>query len=449
MGKLTDAELLERFRAVLEKHGRGIGQNHYDRLDEHHKPGRKQLIERFGSWEQARERALAEVEAEEMAAEKESIPGNESTELTEEYGPDKGTLCSKSRRITTLEELLEYAKVDLSVWEVDRFVINRWEVGAKDADNTIQVSPLYQIKVWLKRKAPEPLAEALKSILAEIKEHAPRYPVLPAPSFYGDKYLYEIAIFDLHLAKLCWDKETGENYDTGIAEERYLHAVADLMGRVQGLPIERIVLPTGSDLLHVDNLYNTTTSGTQQDVDSRWQRAFCHAHKMLVTAIDSLARVAPVDVLIVPGNHDRERAFYIGEVLAAWYRNCDRVTVDNSPTPRKYMRYGTNLIGFTHGSEEKMDSLPLIMARERKQDWAETECREIHLGHLHKKREYRFNAGDTFNGIAVRVIPSLCSADSWHNERGYIGGIRAAEAYLWSYESGYAGHFSSNVIEVK
>jgi hypothetical protein len=33
--------------------------------------------------------------------------------------------------------------------------------------------------------------------------------------------------------------------------------------------------------------------------------------------------------------------------------------------------------------------------------------------------------------------------------RGYVKGQRAAEAYLWSFETGYAGHFSSNVLPKK
>ena len=42
---------------------------------------------------------------------------------------------------------------------------------------------------------------------------------------------------------------------------------------------------------------------------------------------------------------------------------------------------------FTHGSEEKRDSLPMLMANERKELWAETKFREWHLGHMHRKKE--------------------------------------------------------------
>jgi len=134
-------------------------------------------------------------------------------------------------------------------------------------------------------------------------------------------------------------------------------------------------------------------------------------------------------------------------VLSSWYRNSNRVKVDNSPSPRKYYRYGTNLIGYTHGNDERTDSLPLIMATEQPKNWSETKFHEFHTGHLHKRKETKFIAGDTYNGVMVRILSSLCSADAWHHSKGFVGNIKAAEAYLWNYNTGYSGHFSSNVIE--
>ena len=41
----------------------------------------------------------------------------------------------------------------------------------------------------------------------------------------------------------------------------------------------------------------------------------------MVTAIDYLKEIAPVDVVVISGNHDYERMFYAGDVIAGWYRN--------------------------------------------------------------------------------------------------------------------------------
>ena len=65
------------------------------------------------------------------------------------------TAASKGGRIQTLDQLLFACQVDLSVWMVDHWIANKWEVGAKDPETgEILVSPLWQIKAWLKRIEP-------------------------------------------------------------------------------------------------------------------------------------------------------------------------------------------------------------------------------------------------------------------------------------------------------
>jgi len=59
-----------------------------------------------------------------------------------------------SHRIHTLEELLQFTKVDLDKWKVERYLVNKWEVGAKDMHGNIVVEPLYQVKAWLVIKNP-------------------------------------------------------------------------------------------------------------------------------------------------------------------------------------------------------------------------------------------------------------------------------------------------------
>ena len=43
--------------------------------------------------------------------------------------------------------------------------------------------------------------------------------------------------------------------------------------------------------------------------------------KLIIDAANYLAEYAPVDIVIVQGNHDFERMFYAGEVLSAWFKN--------------------------------------------------------------------------------------------------------------------------------
>jgi len=65
---------------------------------------------------------------------------------------DKWTIVMPKTRIHTLQQLLDFCKVDLGVWEVERFIANKWEMGYKDNCGEPGVVPLYQIKAFLRRK---------------------------------------------------------------------------------------------------------------------------------------------------------------------------------------------------------------------------------------------------------------------------------------------------------
>lgn len=356
---------------------------------------------------------------------------------------------AKLTRVQTLEELLENARVDPNVWEVERHVVNQWEVGVKLKDTNgalvVHVEPLFQVKAWLHRiPGVTALRELHAMLLEDLAAHAPAYPVRVKAQG-AQPYLLEVSPFDLHVGKLAWGAEVDdENYDSKIAADVLDAAITDLLSKAAPFRPERILFPVGNDLLHTDGPGQMTTAGTPQDADTRHARIFRRATQLMIRAIDRLELVAPVDVIIVPGNHDFSSSFKLGEVLSAWYRNAERVTVDNGPAARKYYRYGTCLLGFTHGSDEKHSDLPMILAQERPNDWSATTCRELHIGHLHKRKASSYNIADTHNGVIVRILPSLSGTDAWHARKGYVKGPRAMEAYLFHHDTGYAGHFSAN-----
>ena len=82
-------------------------------------------------------------------------PSGKLEEVVEidERGNDLQIVSDKSTRITTIEQLLEHCAVDLDVWSVERYVVNKWEVGSK-GEGGIEVEPLFQVKAWLVKKAP-------------------------------------------------------------------------------------------------------------------------------------------------------------------------------------------------------------------------------------------------------------------------------------------------------
>jgi hypothetical protein len=351
-----------------------------------------------------------------------------------------------SPRVLSLDELIRQAKVDLELWAIERHVINKWEAGAKDLEGNIVVKPLWQVKAWLRPLTEPPIIrEIWAAMLADIRAERSAKAKPLRLKLRGDRHLLELGVVDVHVGKLSWAEEVGQDYDVQLAETAFVEAVEDLLRKASGFPVEQIILLIGNDLFHVDNLLRTTTGGTPQDADSRYAKMFRRGRRMQSWALRRAAEIAPVVGKIIPGNHDRQSTFCLGEVLGAEFADHPNVTIDNSPNLRKYHRYGTNLLGWTHGSEEKHNDLPLIMAQERPQDWAETTHREFHLGHLHKAKETRYVAGDSFNGVRVRILPALTATDAWHYSKGYSD-RRCAEAYLFNHDTGYAAHFSGGIV---
>lgn len=247
--------------------------------------------------------------------------------------------------------------------------------------------------------------------------------------------LLEISIPDLHVGKMSWDKETGEDYDIDIAIKRYKDAVQSLISRVDYGTIDRILLPLGNDLLTVDNKMNTTTMGTPQSSDSRFGKIFRTVKTLMVDTIDKLSQIAPVDVLIVPGNHDEATMFTMGELLDVWYRESTQVKIYNSPKLRKYYHYYNNMLMFTHGDKEKHAELGLIAAHEEPKMWGATKFREVHIGHFHKNKTVQYTTGDEFPGFKIRILPSLSASDAWHYAQGYLS-AKAAKAFVWHQDQG-------------
>lgn len=356
-----------------------------------------------------------------------------------------------SERIVTAEQLLEMCRVDLSVWEIERQVVNKWEVGTKHPETgDVLVTPLIQVKVTLRRTASPTLLELRKLLVEDIRAEVHKgRPQVVRYKPNADGYLFEFPPVDLHMGKYTWDEETVANYDVDIAEDLFNQALDYLLNRAMRVTdgkIDRVLCLFGNDVSHIDDKSGQTTAGTRMDVDTRFIRVYrriCAIHRR---AVDILRQVAPVDIKIVPGNHDELTSFHLGEILTTRYEDTPHVTIDNGPKSRKYYDYGVNLFGFTHGDEEKVSELPLVMAREEPERWGRCPSREWHIGHKHIVENHTWHAQDLFSdkGVRVRRLASLTAHDHWHTRHAYMD-RRACEAFVFHKTAGFTDQFSMNV----
>jgi hypothetical protein len=255
------------------------------------------------------------------------------------------------------------------------------------------------------------------------------------------------SIFDLHLGKLSWGEETGEDYDINIAQDRFRQAINDLMNKASGYKVDEILFPVGNDIYNSDKAlpYSQTTAGTPQMDDTRWQKMFRIGVCLITEAIIKLSEIAPVKVPLVYSNHDFERVFYLGEVLTAVFANNPNVIIDNKPRVRKYYQFGKVLIATAHGHNEKPTELPLIMAQEVPDMWSTTWYREWLLGHLHHKYNLMTQTAKDYKGVQVRYLTSPSAPDAWHYNKAYIGSIKGAEGFIYNKEEGLVGTVVHNI----
>lgn len=361
-----------------------------------------------------------------------SVPGAEGVSVS---GDAAQITKITPERVKTLADLIRVCEIDTTEWDVERWTANKWEAAAKGDDGKLHTTPLFQVKAWMRRKRY--LIDARAEIADLLRDAAKRMPVRPvtrrkAPS---TGILLELAIPDLHVGKLAWSEETGgANYDAKEAERRYDAAVDALIVRSRSFGCDRVVLPLGNDLLHADTKAGTTTGGTPLDTDSRYQKSFGLARRLVTRAIDRCrAEVGPVDVVMVPGNHDTLAVWHLGDSLACYFRRDADVSIDNAPTMRKYYRHGAVMLMFTHGNRGKLADYPLMMATEQPDMWGATVHREAHTGDKHQLRvqEHR--------GVKVRISPALCPPDAWHAEMTFTGNAESAEAFIWHPVEGLIG----------
>lgn len=332
----------------------------------------------------------------------------------------------------TPEVLLKAHNMKPAEWEVVSYKNNFWHSQVRGGKRLV----MYQSKVTAK-----PKADGLS--LNKIDQHfskLDRSYVTPtiSKSRRDGNMMAEVNIADLHLGKLGWHGDTGTNYDYKIARDVFSSIISDVCNELDGKPLEYILFVWSNDFFNSDTITNTTTAGTPQHTDVRWQKLFNVGVEMLVSGISMLSQIAPVKTFYTPSNHDEVNGYHALKYLEAWFRKDANVEVCTDAKPRKYHLYGTTLLGFGHGdkeggngSKEKASRLASCMPIEAPELWAKARFREFHAGHLHSEQMIQ-----EINGVIVRRISSPTASDTWHTQSAYVGSVRKAQTFIYDKERG-------------
>lgn len=328
--------------------------------------------------------------------------------------------------------LLKAHGYDPNEWELIKSNSSVWNQHNKE-DGTLT---LYASKVIAKPKGFEYTLEDIKSEVQELMENHKTEPYTHTRYSSTGKML-ELNISDLHLNKLGYIKGV---YDDELAEKAFFHIINDVLTRTKNDKFEKILFIWSHDFFNIDNMGKTTTAGTPQDTTMRYSDMYKKGREMLIKGIDMIKQIAPVETVQVGANHDRLTSYTMSEVLHAWYRDDEHVTIDNDPLSRKYRRFGKCLIGFSHGNQERT-RLGKIMPSETRVDWGKTLYAEMHAAHIHSEK-----AVTEDNGVIVRHLSSPSGTDNWHFSSGWVGAIPKAQSFVWDRELGLTDIIHTPII---
>lgn len=300
-----------------------------------------------------------------------------------------------------------------------------------------------------------------ESISQAFAGRAPEFPQRP-PVEGGNLLVVDLA--DLHFGKLSVASETGETYNRDVAKHRTIEGVRRLLALAMPFGIGRILFVLGNDMLHIDTPGGTTTSGTKVDTEGSLHQMYVDCADAMREAITICAKVADVDLVYVPSNHDWVMGWTLSREIAAWFHNHPHVTMTDyalSPAHRKYYRYERNLIGLTHGDGAKESDLYALMMTEARAHASECDRRYWYLHHFHhriKKRQgvspqdmakdhigmtvVSTGIGKLPEDIQIQYVRSPSAPDGWHHRNGFIN-RQAVEAFIHSPTEGQFASFTA------
>lgn len=352
-------------------------------------------------------------------------------------------------RIRTVDDAIKKAGVDTAIWEVDKVEVSGWDVTMKLSDGKKDKpfrSQNQRIKVTLKRAVSEELETGVNNLLKRLEEKSPiAKPIKYKINKTKTNRELEICIMDPHYGMTCHKPASDAEWSPDLCNKMVQQSLEELilLAERHG-PFSRIILPTGNDFFHIDNVFHTTTSGTTQPEAESYLSTFITGEQLMITIIDRLKQIAPVKVLSIPGNHDRATSFMLGRVLKAYYTNDENVEVDASSSPYKFHEFGINLIGYEHGHSVPSIRLAALMANECPQGWARTQYREWHIGDQHRKGSAKPSTFEE-QGVSVEYLPSITAPNEWHRLKSYNWQKRGTMAFVWDKKAGPIARLQVNV----
>lgn len=294
-------------------------------------------------------------------------------------------------------------------WETFRVKLNSWK-KKQMADEATQFSATYpgmtahaatvQVdskgniqQAWIRERVESVDWESIIRQLKEAVSPAVVAPVTAEP----EEALLEIPLFDLHF---------------GIASlGDYREILEELRALISRRTWEEVHLIIGQDCIHNNDFRGHTAKGTNIDrvnIPAAWADAWEFWCAVFRSALASSRKVV---AHYSRGNHDECITWAFFKALEAAFPAAE---FDDSLAYRKSFWWRRCWVGFGHLEyTNDLNKVFRDFVIDFPTDFAESECREIHTGHLHRE--------SIDNGCVVRRLASAVPTDEWSSANGFIG----------------------------
>ena len=258
---------------------------------------------------------------------------------------------------------------------------------------------------------------------------------------YDSDKLLVIPDVELHLGKLASKFDSTDSYDYKKALFRYIKIIVEAEKIQQMYNTKEICMTIGNDFFNTDTEQNTTTAGTEQHNDTRFQQMIANGIAAHVWAVERMKNNCEKLILkFNPGNHDYLTDYTLFMQLYYLYRNDPKVEIECRVKDSRWttgLVWNNNLIIFAHGKtpEGKAlndDNLALIKDTMFREEARSVENITVLAGHLHNATENNFSRRKTAsNGVTVIRSGSPSGDGAWDSGNLYSSD-KSHQVYLFN-----------------
>ena len=262
---------------------------------------------------------------------------------------------------------------------------------------------------------------------------------------YDSEKLLVIPDVELHLGKLASKFDSTDSYDYKKALYRYVKIILEAEKVQQKYNAREICMTIGNDFFNTDTEQNTTTAGTEQHNDTRFQQMIANGIVAHVWAVERMKNNCEKLILkFNPGNHDFLTDYTLFMQLYYLYRNDPKVEIDCKVKDSRWatgLVWNNNLVIFAHGKtpEGKAlndDNLALLRDTMFKSEAKGVEYTTVLAGHLHNATENNYSKKKTAsNGVTVLRSGSPSGDGAWDSGNMYSSD-KSHQVYIFDAQRG-------------